>query len=140
MLLSVGGVIVLIALLFFFVFFRSDKLVCKSKEGNITIMYNKRGINGYSAVNMKYNLSEQKNYAKQVGIDEYIKEFNYWFETNTSGSCLNNGKKVDDYIQTTKRIETTTKRTNYTTYEDTKVVGDSNYGYISIPKNWGKFF
>ncbi len=65
----------------------SKKLVCKSSEGNITIMYNDKTIKGYTANGLSYDLDGQKKYAEQVGIDAYIKEFANWFKTNTTGSC-----------------------------------------------------
>lgn len=65
----------------------SKKLVCKSDEGNITIMYNKKEITGYIAKNISYDLDGQKAYAKQVGIDAYLDEFSLWFSNNTTGTC-----------------------------------------------------
>ncbi len=65
----------------------SKKLVCKSNEGNITIMYNNKSITGYTANGIEYDLEGQKKYADQVGIDAYLNEFSTWFKTNTTGSC-----------------------------------------------------
>ena len=65
----------------------SNKLVCKSDQGNITIMYNDKEIVGYTATGMSYDLDEQKAYAKRIGVDAYINEFSTWFSTNTTGTC-----------------------------------------------------
>ena len=65
----------------------SKKLVCKSNEGNITIMYNNKTITGYTANGIEYDLEGQKKYANQVGIDTYINEFSTWFDNNTTGTC-----------------------------------------------------
>lgn len=65
----------------------SSKLVCKSKEGNITIFYDKTQITGYTAVGISYELDQQKQIAYKIGTDEYMKEFTNWFETHTSGTC-----------------------------------------------------
>lgn len=87
----IGGIVV-----FFIIFIiimisitsaTSDKLVCKSSEGNITIMYNDSKINGYKSNGITYDLDQQNTIANQIGIESYISEFTTWFETNTSGSC-----------------------------------------------------
>ena len=87
----IGGVVVGFIILFVVIFSitsaSSEKLVCKSEEGNITIMYNEKGIKGYTASGMSYDLDEQKEVAKEVGMDAYITEFDNWFKSNTSGYC-----------------------------------------------------
>lgn len=94
----VGGIVVgfiaLFVIIFFVVSANSKKLVCKSSEGNITIMYNNSGITGYTASGIIYDLETQKEYAKTIGTDNYISEFNNWFTTNTSGTCTVDGKEV----------------------------------------------
>ena len=133
-----GGLLVLGLVIFFFVSANSDKLICKSKEGNITIMYNIDGLTGYTTVGMSYDYDEQKEYAKKIGVDAYTKEFSQWFATHTSGTCTINGKKVEQSSANNKNNDNT--NSNTTTNNDTKVVGDDNYGYISIPSNWNKFY
>ena len=87
----IGGItlatVVLAVTIFIFVSKTSEKLVCKSKEGNITIMYNDNTITGYKAVGMTYDLDGQKKIAKQIGIEEYMKQFKIWFSENTTGTC-----------------------------------------------------
>lgn len=82
---------VLLIVFFIFVFSsissNSNKLVCKSSEGNITIMYNESSITGYFATGIRYDLDGQKEIAKQIGTDSYISQFTAWFETNTTGTC-----------------------------------------------------
>lgn len=80
-------VIALVALIFGLVSANSNKLVCKSNEGNITIMYNDKEITGYTTKGMSYDLDGQKEYANQIGIEKYLDEFMVWFSTNTTGSC-----------------------------------------------------
>ena len=65
----------------------SNKLICKSNEGNITIIYNNNEIVGYTATGMSYDLEQQKAYAKQIGVKAYLNEFSTWFSTNTTGTC-----------------------------------------------------
>ena len=90
-LMIIGGIV--LGLIIFFVgilaivFFTSNRLVCRSDEGNVTIMYNDRTLTGYTVRNMRFNLEEQRKYAEYIGIEAYIKEFAEWFENNTSGSC-----------------------------------------------------
>ena len=90
-LMIIGGIVVGFIVLFTVIFSltsaTSNKLVCKSDEGNITIMYNDKNITGYTATGMSYDMDGQKKYAEQVGIEAYIEEFKTWFSNNTSGSC-----------------------------------------------------
>ena len=90
-LMVIGGITVFIVLAIVIIFTvvsaTSKKLVCKSKEGNITLMYNKKTITGYTAKNISYDMEGQKEIASQIGIDEYIEQFSTWFRTNTTGTC-----------------------------------------------------
>ena len=81
------GIIVLAFLIISIVSANSNKLICKSNEGNITIMYNDNEIVGYTANGMSYDLDQQKAYAKQIGVKAYLNEFSTWFSTNTTGTC-----------------------------------------------------
>lgn len=81
------GVLVLGILIFVLVFSTSKRMVCKSDEGNITIMYNNKTIKGYIAKGIVYDFDTQKAYAEQKGIDSYLTEFSTWFSNNTTGSC-----------------------------------------------------
>jgi len=81
------GIIILFVIIFTMVSSNSNKLICKSSEGNITIMYNDSTITGYTASNISYDMDSQKKVASQIGIDSYISQFKTWFETNTTGSC-----------------------------------------------------
>ena len=83
----VVGIIVLGVVIFAIVSATSKKMVCKSSEGNITIMYNDKTITGYTASGMSYDLDQQKEYAEQVGVDAYLNEFATWFSNNTTGTC-----------------------------------------------------
>lgn len=114
----------------------TEKLVCTSNKGNITIRYNENGIVGYTATGLSYDLDTQKKYAKEVGIDAYITEFDNWFKSNTSGYCTIDGEKVSK-----EEIKDNDKNNNNNNNnETTTIVGDNKYGYITIPKNWAKFY
>ena len=80
------GMITLI-IVFAIMSFSSKKLECTSDNGNITIMYNDKTINGYKAKDLSYDLDGQKKIAEQIGIDEYLNEFSNWFSNNTNGTC-----------------------------------------------------
>ena len=82
-----GSIFAVLIAIFLIVFLTSNRMVCRSPEGNITIMYNRRTITGYAARNMGFDLNEQQKVAREIGIEAYLEEFSYWFETNTSGSC-----------------------------------------------------
>ena len=62
-LMVIGGITVFIVLAIVIIFTvvsaTSKKLVCKSKEGNITLMYNKKTITGYTAKNISYDMEGQ---------------------------------------------------------------------------------
>lgn len=96
----IGGfvviLIILIIIIFAITYASSKKLVCKSDQGNITIMYKKSGIKGYTSNGIIYDLDTQSEYAKLIGMDAYIIEFNNWFTSNTSGSCTIDGKLVGE--------------------------------------------
>lgn len=138
-LMIIGGFIILFVVIFSIVSATSEKLVCSSDKGNITIMYNEKGLTGYKTSGMSYDFDEQKQYANKIGIDAYIKEFSSWFSNNTSGTCTVNGKKIEENTSnnTSNNNNNNSSNTNVT---DTKIVGDDKYGYISIPNNWGKFY
>ena len=86
-LMIIGGLVILGIIVFIIVSLTSDKMVCKSDEGDITIMYTNKGITGYTANGISYDLDGQQDYAEQVGIDAYLDEFATWFSNNTTGSC-----------------------------------------------------
>jgi hypothetical protein len=80
--------VVLIVLLVVFTLKSSDKYVCKSDEGSITIYYKDGKITGYTGKGYTYDLDEQQDIAERIGIDTYLEEFNTWFVTNsTNGKC-----------------------------------------------------
>ena len=83
----IGAAVVALVVFLVITYFSSDKLVCKSNEGDITIMYKNGKISGYTAINIDYNLSEQQQVAEDIGIDEYLKQFDLWFRSNTTGTC-----------------------------------------------------
>lgn len=66
----------------------SKKYECTSSQGDITIMYDDDTIKGYLANGMEYDLDTQQTYAKSIGIEQYLDEFNDWFEANTDGTCI----------------------------------------------------
>lgn len=134
-----GGFVIIFLVIFFFVSANSDKLICKSDEGNITIMYNKNGLTGYTTAGMSYDFDKQKEYAKKIGVDAYTKEFSQWFSTHTSGTCTIDGKKVEQ-TSNTDNNDNNNSNSNSNTTNDKKVVGDDNYGYISVPSNWNRFY
>lgn len=90
-LMIIGGIFLFLVVAFIALFLiisaTSKKLVCKSNEGNITIMYNDKTISGYTANGLSYDLDGQKKYAEEIGIDAYIEEFSTMFSNNTTGSC-----------------------------------------------------
>lgn len=90
-LMIIGGIVLAIAVLggiiFAVISLTSSKMKCTSSNGNITIMYNDERITGYSASGMSFDLDAQNIYAKQMGIEAYLDEFEDWFVDNTGGTC-----------------------------------------------------
>lgn len=83
----IAGVIVIgIVLLIVFVFTSSKKLVCTSDKGDITLYYNDSSLVGYKTKNLSYDFDNQKELAKEMGIDKYIDAFEQDFEANY-GTC-----------------------------------------------------
>lgn len=67
---------------------KEQRMTCTSPAGNITITYDESSITGYSAsAEVKYDLPSQQVYAGSVGIDNYLDEFQGWFEASTDGTC-----------------------------------------------------
>ena len=63
-----------------------EKLVCKSPEGNIAIMYDDK-VKYHISNNIAYDLDNQNALIEKIGIDAYLEYFSIWFSTNTSGTC-----------------------------------------------------
>ena len=72
-LMVIGGIVVALVVLigaaFLYVSLTSEKLVCESDHGKITIMCNDKTIKGYTASSYSYDLDRQREYAEQIGID-----------------------------------------------------------------------
>lgn len=87
----IGGIVVALIAIFVIVFVivssTSKKLVCKSSQGNITIMYNDETLKGYTSTGLIYDFEGQKVIANQLGTEEYISQFKTWFSINTDGTC-----------------------------------------------------
>lgn len=82
------GIILLIIIVFIVINLLPKKLVCKSKEGNITIIYDDKTITKYTVSGgITYNLEEGQEIAKKLGIEEYLNQFEKWFQANTTGKC-----------------------------------------------------
>lgn len=81
------GIFALAAIIIGIVSLTSKKMKCESSRGDITIMYNDDEITGYAASGLSYDLDSQKSYAKSIGVDAYLDEFEEWFEDNAGGFC-----------------------------------------------------
>ena len=79
--------LVLVNVPFMMTLFTSNKLKCKSNEGNITLMYNDT-VEYFFTDNIYYNLDNQKAMIEKIGINNYIDYFSNWFNSNTSGKCV----------------------------------------------------
>ena len=70
-LMVIGGIVVFVGVLLFIIFTfvssSSDKLICESKEGDITLMYNDKEIVGYTAKISLMIWINKKNMLKKLG-------------------------------------------------------------------------
>lgn len=85
--LSLILVLVLAYILYIYYNTASRKMVCESDQGTITIYYNKKSVVGYKSSTITYDIYEQRQYADDIGITQYLDEFSTWFNTNTNGTC-----------------------------------------------------
>lgn len=108
---------------------KNSKMECKSKEGNITITYNKKELVGYKNDKLTFDFNEANDKAKQDGVEEYLKNFNQWFSENTTGYCYKDGKKLDRVV--TKEEENKPDKT--------KTIGSNNVGYVDVPEDWKEY-
>lgn len=108
----------------------SNQLVCESSRANITLLYNDSELIGYITNNMNYDLSDEKSEAKSIGLDNYLQDFSDWFSGYYDGTCTANGKELStqDPVED-KPVDI-----------ETKIVGDDEHGYISVPDDWAKFY
>ena len=86
----IGGVVALIFLIIaitFISYSSSNKLICKSSIGNITLFHDETNITGFISRNIPFDKEGQKYYVTKVGLDKYLDEYQYWFLRNTDGSC-----------------------------------------------------
>lgn len=92
-LMIIGGVVLGLVIIggaiFLFVTSTSKKLVCKSKEGNVTILYNSKEITGYTTTgNISFDMDNQNAYVEKNGIEEYLTQYSASFANNTTGTCV----------------------------------------------------
>jgi len=127
----VGLFVLLLILVYFFVVKSSSQMICECSNGGITLIYNDNTIIGYTANGFTYDLDEQREFAEQMGVDEYLVQFEEWFTTTTDGKC--------NYKKTIENPKEKTTDTNKNTSTNTKLVGNDNYGYINIPNDWYDF-
>lgn len=91
--ITISSVIVIIIIVILgvlkLVFNGSEKLVCKSNEGSITIYYKKNKLEGYTKKGrFSYNLDEQEKIVEKIGIEKYLENFEEWFLSSfQNGKC-----------------------------------------------------
>ncbi len=84
----VVGLIILGGIVFFTIYVKSDKIICSSSVGNITILYNEEELTGYTTSgDLSFDFDTQNAYAETIGTKDYIQEFKVWFDENTDGTC-----------------------------------------------------
>lgn len=144
----IGGLVIaliaVVVIIILIVSANTKKMTCKVDDDEITITYNESEITGYTAKNFSYDLDDQKEYAKEIGVDQYLSEFNEWFTTETSGVCKLNGKEMPRAEADVEDAEDEEDDRNNESLrgdaDDIKVVGDEEYGYIDIPGDWVRFY
>ncbi len=149
-LIIISTILLFLILIGVYAYFTYDVLVCKYSDGDITIVYSDKKLVSYMTHGMGYEWEEQRNLAKKIGTDAYIKEFTEWFSKNTTGSCTINGKKVvvnnnnnnnsyNNYNNNNNNYNNNNSYNNNIN-SNTKRVGDVKHGYVSVPNNWNRFY
>ena len=92
-LMIIGGVVLGLVIIggaiFLYLTTTSKKLVCKSKEGNVTILYNNKKITGYTTTgSMTFDIDNQNAYVDKNGIEAYLKQYTNSYANNTTGFCV----------------------------------------------------
>lgn len=121
-LLILLGAILLIGILGFS-YYNAKELICSSSNQSITIKYSNIGLISYKAVDMDFDLKSERKEARKLGISQYIKDYQTKFIFNTGGSCSHTGEEKEER---TEVIET-------------KTVGNEEFGYVTVPKDWITF-
>lgn len=89
--MNIGGTIVAIIVcvggIILYQYKTSKHFVWEAEIGNITLLYDDNTINGYFTSGISYDLVLQQSYAEQIGVEEYLKDFETFFQTNMNGSC-----------------------------------------------------
>ncbi len=82
-----GGVVLLALALILFNSMKKE-ISCQSDIGSISIFYNRDGIQDFSSSGqISFDSSNQRQIARDIGIDNYLDEFERWFKENTGGTC-----------------------------------------------------
>ena len=78
-LIIIGGIVVIVIVIVIIIFavinMTSKKLVCKSDNNSLTIMYNDDTLTGYTAKGISYDLEGQKKSAEAMGVKAYLNWF-----------------------------------------------------------------
>ena len=69
------------------VFFKQSSLFCGSDKDDITLYYNHEKIVDYKSNGMELNLENQNKLFKNLGKDEYIKQFKSWYKKTSGVDC-----------------------------------------------------
>jgi len=66
-----------------------DTMVCTSDEGGITIYYRNDLIITYTVQGFRgpFNMRDAQRTVDDIGIEQYLIDFDEWWRENTSGSC-----------------------------------------------------
>lgn len=89
-LMIIGGIVVTIIVIVVIVFavvnMTSKKLVCKSDDNSLTIMYNDETLTGYTAEGISYDLEGQKKSAESMGVKVYLNWFADLYRINNDNA------------------------------------------------------
>ena len=139
------GVIIVIIVIFVSIFLytslTSKKMVCKSSYGDFTLKYKGSKITGYTASGtfgeqIDFDIDEQNKNAKELGMDEYLRTFSTVFISATDGTCTIDGKDVNADTEDDSNV---LDGDVWDKENDSKVIGNSKYGYVKVPKDWVEF-
>ena len=88
-LLLIGLVIFIVAIfgIIMFVSSNSNKLICKSSKGKLTIMYDEERVTGYTTAGFEFDMDYSNDLIEEIGLDEFLTSFEEMFEQKYDGTC-----------------------------------------------------
>lgn len=135
------AIIVIVSSVLLYTSLTSKEMICKSSYGNFTLRYKGSKITGYTSSGtfgeqIDFDINEQNNNVKEMGIDEYLRTFSWAFIYATDGTCTIDGKNVTTDTENDSNV---LDGETWDSYNESKTIGNDEYGYVKVPNDWVEF-